>query len=157
MKQEIERKFLLKDNSWKTSDIVGTDYKQAYLAITMDRTVRVRIADDTGYLTIKGPTIEGKIGHAEYEYEIPKSDAEDMFNYLCEPGKVEKTRYKVPYDNHIWEIDVFHGDNEGLIMAEVEMQSEEEEVSIPSWIGDEVTGMSKYANAMLAKNPYRNW
>ncbi len=157
MKQEIERKFLLKDDSWKEFADVGSDYKQAYLAITMERTVRVRIAADKGYLTIKGPSVEGKIGHAEYEYEIPLSDANDLFNHLCEPGKIEKTRYNIRYENHIWEVDVFHGDNEGLIIAEVEMQSEDEIVALPSWVGEEVTGRSEYANAMLARNPYKNW
>lgn len=157
MKQEIERKFLLTDNSWKTEGIVGVDYKQAYLASNMDRTVRIRVAGSQGYITIKGPTIENSIAHAEYEYEIPKSDAEYLFNNLCEPGKVEKTRYKLPYGNHIWEIDVFYGDNEGLIMAEVEMESEHEDVLLPPWVGTEVTGNSQYANAMLAKNPYKNW
>jgi adenylate cyclase len=98
MKQEIERKFLLKNESWKEYGAVGTAYKQAYLSVTMERTIRVRIAGDHGYLTIKGPTIPGKLGHAEYEYEIPLSDAEDLFNHLCEPGKVEKTRYKIPIE-----------------------------------------------------------
>ncbi len=157
MKQEIERKFLLKDDSWKNLGASGTEYKQAYLAVSMDRTVRVRIAGDRGYLTIKGPAVEGSVAHAEYEYEIPVQDAQDIFDHLCEPGKVEKTRYKIPYENHIWEIDVFHGDNEGLVMAEVELETEGEPVILPAWIGEEVSGNSHYANAMLAQNPYKNW
>jgi CYTH domain-containing protein len=156
MAQEIERRFLVKDMSWR-QDVVGTEYKQAYLASDSTRTVRVRIAGDKAYLTIKGRAADGEIGHAEFEYEIPVDDAEYIFSNLCEPWKIEKTRYKIPHENHIWEVDIFHGQNEGLITTEIELSSEDEAFAIPEWVGDEVTHDSRYINVVLAKNPFTTW
>jgi adenylate cyclase len=156
MATETERKFLVKDDSWKNG-VTGTEYKQGYLHSTKDLTVRVRIAGEKGLITIKGPSIKQSLSHAEYEYEIALSDAEEMFTNLCAAGKIEKTRYKIPFGNHIWEIDVFHGLNDGLIMAEVELHDEHEPVELPLWIGQEVSHDTKYYNALLSKNPFTRW
>lgn len=156
MATETERKFLLKDSSWNNG-VIGTAYKQGYLISSKERTVRIRIAGDKGYITIKGPGIEGSLTIAEYEYEIPLLDAEEMFTTLCEPEKIEKTRYKIPFEQHLWEVDVFHGSNEGLIMAEVELADEHESVILPPWIGTEVTHDPRYFNSRLAKNPFSTW
>lgn len=156
MATETERKFLLKDSSWNTG-IVGTEYKQGYLISTRERTVRIRIAGDKGYITIKGPGLEGSLARPEYEYEIPLIDAEELLATLCEPEKIEKTRYKIPFENHVWEVDVFHGSNEGLVMAEVELTDEHEAVTLPPWIGDEVSDDPRYFNSKLAKNPFTTW
>lgn len=153
---ETERKFLLKDTSWN-NDLVGTEYKQGYLVSTRERTARIRIAGTKGYITIKGPGVEGSLARPEYEYEIPLQDAEELFANLCEPEKIEKTRYKIPFENHIWEVDVFHGTNEGLVMAEVELTDEHEDVVIPPWIGEEVSHDPRYFNSNLAKHPFSTW
>lgn len=158
---ETERKFLLSSDAWKIDEYgnerIGTPYKQGYLVSTVDLTVRVRIAGTTGIITIKGPTAPGKIGKAEFEYEIPLGDAEELFKTLCLPEKIEKTRYKIPFGSHVWEVDVFHGANEGLVMAEVELTSEDDQPEIPEWIGAEVTNDSRYYNALLARNPFSTW
>lgn len=155
MATETERKFLLKNDSWNTG-ITGTNYKQGYLVSSKERTVRIRIAGDTGYITIKGPAVADSLVHPEYEYEIPVTDAEELFN-LCEPERIEKTRYKIPYENHVWEVDVFHGLNQGLVMVEVELQDEHEDVIIPPWIGEEVSYDMRYFNSRLAKEPFSTW
>ena len=156
MATETERKFLVKDNSWNMN-VTGTAYKQGYLVSTKERAARIRIAGDKGYITIKGPAPEGTLARPEFEYEIPLADAEEIFNTLCEPNKIEKTRYKIPFENHIWEVDVFHGDNTGLVMAEVELQNEHEDIIIPPWIGEEVSHDVRYFNSQLAKNPFSSW
>ena len=156
MATEIERKFLVKDDSWKVG-ATGTEYKQGYLHSSKDLTVRIRIAGDKGLITIKGGHKEGELAHAEYEYEIPLTDANEMFNNLCDPARIEKTRYKIPFEGHIWDVDVFHGANEGLIMAEVELADEHEEVKMPAWVGSEVSHDSRYYNALLAQNPFTTW
>lgn len=156
MATETERKFLVKDNSWNTG-IAGTEYKQGYLVSMKERAVRIRIAGDKGLITIKGPGLDGSLAKPEFEYEIPLADAEEIFATLCEPDKIEKTRYKVPFENHVWEVDVFHGSNEGLIVAEVELQDEHEEVIIPTWIGEEVSHDVRYFNSELAKKPFSTW
>lgn len=161
MATETERKFLVVGDAWRIGENgtnrVGTHYKQGYLVSSKERTVRVRIAGDTGYLTIKGPAPEGMLGKPEYEYEIPLTDAEELFSTLCLPEKIEKTRYKIPFGSHVWEVDVFHGTNEGLVMAEVELQSEHEQPEIPDWIGQEVSDDSRYYNGRLAKEPFSTW
>lgn len=159
MGQEIERKFLLnnnQDNTWN-KNIGGVEYQQGYIPTDPKVTVRVRIAGTKGYLTIKREPLEGSFSRAEYEYEIPLSDAQEMISTLCKDGVISKTRYKIPYENHIWEIDVFHGDNEGLIVAEVELLSEDEQVIFPPWIGKEVTHDPRYANSALSKIPFKKW
>lgn len=157
MKYEIERKFLLKSNDWEKENSTGVLYKQAYLVTNKNRSVRIRITETSGYITIKGGLQDGTISRLEYEYEIPVQDAKEIFDNLCEEGKIEKTRYKIPYENHIWELDVFHGLNEGLITIEVELENEDEEVILPPWVGQDVSHEQKYSNGSLAKEPFSTW
>ncbi|MDY6792396.1 MAG: CYTH domain-containing protein [Thermodesulfobacteriota bacterium] len=151
---EIERKFLVKDDSWRTS-AVGKKYHQGYLNSHKERTVRVRTIDSKGYLTIKG-IAKGAV-RAEYEYEIPVDDAREMLDGLCEEPLIEKTRYKVEHHGFVWEVDVFHGENQGLIIAELELDSKEQKFEKPEWIGAEVTGDSNYFNSNLIHHPYSQW
>lgn len=155
MATEIERKFLVKNDAWK-KQATGKLYRQGYIT-TKDgiTTVRIRIAGEQAFITIKGKT-EG-IGRAEFEYEIPLEDAQTMLNTLCDRPLVEKVRYKLQIDDLVWEIDEFLGENEGLIMAEVELKNENQTVNLPHWVGDEVSHDARYYNVNLAKNPYRNW
>lgn len=161
MATETERKFLLKNDAWQTDENgnqrVGIPYKQGYIVSSKERTVRIRIAGNTGFITIKGPAPEGTLARPEFEYEIPLNDAEELFTTLCLPEKIEKTRYKIPFGSHVWEVDVFHGTNEGLVMAEVELASEDEQPEIPDWIGVEVTNDSRYFNGRLAQEPFSTW
>jgi adenylate cyclase len=152
MAVEIERKFLVSDPSWKTGN--GSLLRQGYLSKTPERTVRVRLADDAAWLTIKGITTG--TSRAEFEYRIPCADAAELLK-LCDGPLLEKTRYRVEYRGHIWEVDEFHGDNEGLVVAEVELQQENESVELPPWIGDEVTNDVRYFNSNLARQPFRSW
>jgi len=152
MGKEIERKFLVSGESWKEG-ATGTDFQQGYLASDLN-TVRVRIAGGTAYLTIKSKT-KG-ISRDEFEYEIPVADAEAMLK-LCPESPISKTRYEVQHGAHLWEVDVFHGANEGLVMAEVELASEEEDVDLPGWAGEEVSHDPRYYNSALSKSPYTTW
>ncbi|WP_041914206.1 CYTH domain-containing protein [Selenomonas ruminantium] len=152
MAKEIERKFLVKDN-WQPQG-AGMKIAQGYLSTVPERTVRVRIKDDKGYLTIKGKN-EG-ISRAEFEYEIPLQDAEALLR-LAEQPVLEKTRYLEKQGDFLWEIDVFAGDNEGLVVAEIELPTEETVFSRPSWLGEEVSGDVRYYNANLIKMPYSLW
>ena len=154
MGKEIERKFLVKDNSWRAL-APGTKYRQGYLNSAKERIVRVRTIDDKGYLTIKGITLGAT--RVEYEYEIPVAEAEAMLDELCEKPLIEKNRYKIDYERLIWEVDEFFGENQGLIVAEVELESEDQDYEKPVWIGDEVTGDPKYFNSNLIINPYLKW
>ncbi len=156
MAQEIERKFLVKSEAFKRQATKATRIVQGYLSSVPERTVRVRIKGEKGYLTIKGIGNESGASRFEWETEISKEDAEKLLK-ICEPGVIDKTRYLVPVGNHTFEVDEFYGENEGLILAEVELQSEDEEFQKPDWLGEEVTGDVRYYNAMLMKNPYRNW
>ena len=151
---EIERKFLLKNDDWKENVDEKIEIKQGYLNSFPERTVRVRIKADKGILTIKGKTINST--RAEYEYEIPLKDAQEMIT-LCEKPVVEKIRFIVNVNSKIWEIDVFDGENKGLIVAEVELENEDESIELPHWIGKEVTQEAKYYNSNLIKNPFCNW
>jgi CYTH domain-containing protein len=153
MGQEIERKFLVTNDGWREG-AEGTLYRQGYLAKDADRTVRVRVAGTQAYLTIKGRT-KGT-SRAEYEYEIPLKDAEELLD-LCEGPLVEKTRHKIQHAGRTWEVDVFHGDNDGLIMAEVELEREDVHVEMPGWAGKEVSGDARYYNSSLSKKPYKTW
>ena len=152
MAKEIERKFLLKNDSWPRENVMK--YRQGYLNSARERTVRVRIAGDKGYLTIKG--IRVGASRPEFEYEIPVEDAEILLD-LCEKPLIEKNRYRVVEGDFTWEIDEFFGENRGLIIAEIELEHEEQEFSIPDWIGKEVTDDPRYYNASLIKNPYKTW
>lgn len=154
MAKEIERKFLLADEGWRGL-AEGVFYRQGYLCSGPERSVRVRIADDHGYLTIKGATTGA--ARNEYEYEIPPDDARDMLDTLCPQPQIEKNRYTIPYQGSIWEIDEFFGANQGLIVAEIELSSEDQAFERPEWIGREVTGEVRYYNAMLCANPYSLW
>ncbi|MBW1642134.1 MAG: CYTH domain-containing protein [Deltaproteobacteria bacterium] len=154
MGTEIERKFLLKGDSWR-SLVKGTKYRQGYLSSAKERIVRVRTIDDKGYLTIKGITTGAT--RVEYEYDIPENDAMEMLDDLCEKPIIAKNRYKIDFAGFIWEVDEFFGENQGLIVAEVELESEDQRFEKPEWIGDEVTGDPKYFNSNLVINPYIKW
>lgn len=152
MNIEIERKFLLKNDNWREL-AEGTHYAQCYLN-QKKSTIRVRIAGEHGYITIKGKT--QSFSRKEFEYEIPLEDAKELFEF-SHTAVVEKYRYKIPIGKHIWEVDEFLGDNKGLVIAEIELNSEDEEFDKPEWIGAEVTGDKRYYNSHLAENPYKNW
>lgn len=154
MPYEIERKFLVKDDRWRGL-AEGRLYRQGYLSSHADRTVRVRIAGLSAFLTVKGRNEGGKA--LEYEYPIPLHDAEIMLEKLALKPLVEKMRCKVPYQGLTWEIDEFLGENSGLVLAEVELESLEQNIELPEWVGEEVTGDPRYFNANLIKNPYRLW
>lgn len=151
---EIERKFLLKNDDWR--DLAeGVYYRQAYLNSTRERTVRVRIINDKGFLTIKG--VADGATRLEFEYEIPKDECNIMLDDLAEKPVIEKNRYKVDYKGFVWEIDEFFGENRGLIVAELELESEDQKFEIPEWIGKEVTGDPRYFNSNLIHHPYTKW
>lgn len=154
---EIERKFLV-GGDFKTQAFKATPIKQGYLSSVPERLVRVRLKGDQGFITIKGKADETGLSRFEWEKEIAKEDALALLA-LCEPGMIDKTRYLVKNTDgkHTWEVDVFHGDNEGLILAEIELDSEDEAFDKPTWLGKEVTGDDRYYNSMLMKNPYKNW
>ncbi|MEM9091339.1 MAG: CYTH domain-containing protein [Cyanobacteria bacterium P01_F01_bin.53] len=155
MAQEIERKFLVTNDSWRTL-AKGQPYCQGYLATAEPgQSVRVRIAGDQGFLTIKGPA-QG-VTRAEFEYSIPVADAQKMLETLCQRPFIQKMRYRLPIDDVVWEIDEFEGENAGLIVAEVELHSEEQPFERPDWLGEEVSGQTRYYNSSLVKNPYSNW
>lgn len=149
---EIERKFLVTGDGWRTSD--PTLYSQGYLSRDRSRTVRVRVAGEAGFLTIKGPT--NGTARAEFEYQIPLSDAIEMMT-LCDGPIVTKYRHRVQHEGMVWEVDEFTGDNDGLIVAEIELSSEGQAFGRPDWLGIEVTNDSRYFNSQLAVNPFRTW
>jgi CYTH domain-containing protein len=150
---EIERKFLVADDSWRDGT-AGVRIAQGYLSQDPDRTVRVRLAGENAWLTIKGRT-EG-ITRAEFEYAIPADDAQELLG-LCLPSVIDKTRHEVSFGGHLWEIDVFHGDNEGLVIAEVELADESISPELPPWVGAEVSSDARYFNSCLAAQPYARW
>ena len=156
MSQEIERKFLVTDDSYRRLAYRKSRIEQGYICSARGKTVRIRIRDDKGYITIKGPSNASGISRYEWEKEIPLSDAEELMA-LCEPGRIVKVRYLVDFASHTFEVDEFHGENEGLVVAEVELRSETEEVAFPAFIGEEVTGQTKYYNSFLMKQPYTSW
>lgn len=152
---ETERKFTVIGDF--TKDVQRTKrITQGYICAEQGRTVRVRIAGDEGYLTIKGPSDEKFWSRYEFEQPIPLQDAEELMK-LCVSGIIDKVRHYVPFGKHVWEVDVFHGDNEGLIMAEIELSSEDEAFERPDWIGKEVSLDRRYYNSMLSKTPYCQW
>ncbi len=154
MGKEIERKFLLIGDAWR-SLAEGKRYRQGYLNSTKERIVRVRTIGDRGFLTIKGVTTGAT--RVEYEYDIPEKDAAEMLDDLCEKPIIEKNRYKIDYAGFIWEVDEFFGENMGLIVAEIELESEDQHFDKPAWVGDEVTGDPRYFNSNLIINPYIKW
>jgi CYTH domain-containing protein len=154
MAMEIERKFLVEGDAWRQG-ATGVRYRQGYLCTDKHRTVRVRTAGDKAFLTIKG--LSQGASRAEYEYEIPSADADAMLDALCLRPLIEKTRYRIPADDLVWEIDEFEGDNAGLIVAEVELNSADQPVHLPPWVGKEVTDDPRYYNANLVRTPYSAW
>jgi len=154
MPLEIERKFLLASEKWRQTADKGTVFKQGYLCTEKERTVRIRIAGKKGLMTVKGVTV--KNSRAEYEYEIPVEEAAEML-LLCHQPLIEKRRYVVIENELTWEIDVFEGENKGLILAEVELESEDQKVELPKWVGEEVSGDPRYYNASLVKMPFQKW
>jgi len=154
MGTEIERKFLVIGDEWR-SLAQGIPYAQGYLVSELGRTVRVRIAGEQGFITIKGAT-QG-ISRAEFEYEIPVQDARELLENLCDRPFIQKTRHKIRYGGFLWEVDEFAGENQGLIMAEVELQDAEQAIVPPPWIGEEVSHDPRYYNSNLAKFPFSQW
>jgi adenylate cyclase len=148
---EIERKFLVTSDAFKAQAFAQNDIAQGYLNSNPDRTVRIRIKGEKGFITIKGIGNQSGMSRYEWEKEIPKTEAEQLLA-LCEKGKIEKTRFEVKVGNHTYEVDVFHGNNQGLIIAEIELSSEAEIFEKPNWLGQEVTGDKRYYNAYLSKN-----
>ncbi len=155
MAQEIEKKFLV-CGDFKAEATKTTRITQGYLSSVPERTVRVRVKGDKGYITVKGIGNDSGASRFEWEKEIPVEDVRELLK-ICEPGVIDKTRYLVPKGNHTFEVDEFYGDNEGLTVAEVELGEENEAFEHPSWLSTEVTGDKKYYNSMLMKNPYKNW
>jgi len=153
---EIERKYLVTSLAFKEEAFTHNEIAQGYLNSDPERTVRIRIKGGKGYITIKGISNEGGASRMEWEQEIPVEEAKSLLQ-LCEKGAIEKTRYEVQSGKHIIEIDVFHGDNNGLIMAEIELESEHETIKKPIWLGAEVTGDERYYNAYLSLHPFKKW
>lgn len=151
---EIERKYLI---DLEKLGILknGNKIKQGYITTNKDAVVRVRVKNNKGYLTIKGSNIG--VSRLEFEYEIPLVEANEILDKLCQKPIIDKTRYIIDIHNHIWEVDIFHGDNEGLVIAEVELKDENEHIEFPLWIKEEVTGDIKYYNSNLMKYPYSQW
>jgi adenylate cyclase len=155
MANEVERKFLVK-GEFKNLASKETRIVQGYLSSVPERTVRVRIKGDKGFITIKGIGNTSGASRYEWEKEIPTDEVEELLK-ICEPGVIDKTRYLVKVGNHTFEVDEFYGENEGLTIAEIELSSESEAFVKPNWLGDEVTGDTKYYNSMLMKNPFTKW
>jgi adenylate cyclase len=154
MPQEIERKFLVIGDAWRPLGHAQR-YCQGYIPTVGKQTVRARIAGDKGYLTLKGPAVG--FTRPEFEYEIPLAEAQAILDTLCEPPLIEKIRYRIPMKDLVWEVDEFLGDNAGLILAEIELLSEDQPFWRPEWIGPEVTGDVRYYNSTLAKHPFKTW
>jgi adenylate cyclase len=154
--REIERKFLVAGDGWRLG-AQGVAYRQGYLSAGADAgcTVRARIAGERAWVTIKGRAVDG--ARDEYEYPIPVVDAEEMLERLCTGGRIEKLRYRVPFAGHTWEVDEFTGENAPLVVAEVELDRIDAEVTLPPWVGLEVTYDPRYTNAALAQFPYSRW
>lgn len=153
MAVEIERKYLVKNHSWKKL-ATGVLYRQGYIPTVGRQTVRVRVVGTQGYLTIKGQNQGGV--RSEFEYPIPLTDAEEMLDTLCSQPLIEKLRYKIPQGDLVWEVDEFLGDNAGLVVAEVELKDPQQSISLPDWIDRQVTD-SKYFNSSLVRHPYSKW
>lgn len=153
---EIERKFLVLSDKYKQLAYKKSYIKQGFLNSEKERVVRIRVKDNDGYLTIKGPSNKSGTTRFEWEKKIDKKDAEDLF-MLCEKGSIEKYRYLVKINNHVFEVDEFLGNNKGLLLAEIELENENDNFVKPAWLGEEVTGDIKYYNSNLSKHPFCNW
>ena len=154
MALEIERKYLVDLEKLGTLEN-GTRIKQGYLSTNKEAVVRVRVKNDKAYLTIKGSNIG--VTRLEFEYEIPLDEANEMLDKLCQKPVIDKTRYLINHENHIWELDIFYGENEGLVVVEVELSSEDETIILPSWVKEEVTTDARYYNSNLMKHPFKDW
>lgn len=155
MATEIEHKYIVTDNTYMQGAVSSRYFSQGYLTTDKECVVRVRITENRAYLTIKGKNTEAT--RHEYEFEIERATAQAMLDTLCQLPTIEKTRYIYPYKNHTWEIDCFHGDNEGLIIAEIELTDENEQYEKPTFIGKNVTGIPRYYNSGLSQYPYKKW
>lgn len=155
MSQEIERKFLVK-GEYKSQAVRSFRIVQGYLSSATGRTVRIRIKGDKGYITIKGKSNESGLSRYEWEKEIALNEAEELLQ-LCEPGVIDKIRYEIQVGKHTFEVDEFSGENSGLTLAEVELETEDETYSKPDWLGEEVTGDRRYYNSSLIKHPFKDW
>lgn len=151
---EIEKKFLITNDNWKTLG-TGKEYSQGYLSSGKETSLRIRTIGERGIITVKGPNEGGK--RLEFEYDIPYVDAREMLDKLCHKPLIDKIRYKIPFGGFTWEVDVFKGENEGLVFAEIELESVDQPFDIPEWIGEEVTGDPRYYNANLVSYPYSEW
>jgi adenylate cyclase len=151
---EIERKFLTCNEDWK-QNAVGTLYRQGYLSRDSSRSVRVRVSGQTAMLNIKGA--KSTLSRVEYEYPISVKDAQHLLDELCERPLIEKTRYEIQFEGMLWEVDEFHGENEGLVVAEIELTSEDQAFAQPAWLGAEVSHDARYLNINLIQNPYSKW
>ncbi len=154
--KEVERKFLVNDDAYRSEAIRKEEIIQGFLSSVPERTVRVRKVDDMGWITIKGMGNASGTTRFEWEKQIPGFEAKDLLE-LCEPGRIEKTRYFVPCGEHIFEVDEFHGKNQGLVVAEIELTQENEAFERPAWLGQEVTGKIRFYNAALSKKPFSEW
>lgn len=154
--QEVERKFLVKNAGFKGSAVTKYEIAQGYLSTDPQRSVRIRIKGDTGFITVKGIVSEEGTTRFEWEKEIPLSEAEALME-LCLPGAIRKIRYLIPHGKHTWEVDEFLELNKGLLLAEIELDSASEAFDKPEWVGEEVTGQKKYYNSQLSKEPYSQW
>jgi adenylate cyclase len=152
---EIERKFLLADEGWREGVVRSSRIRQGYMGQADKASVRIRIQGASANINIKSATLGMR--RQEYEYAIPLDEAEEMLDTLCNRPQIDKTRFIVEYDGHTWEIDEFYGDNQGLLVAEVELGSEDEAFSRPAWLGDEVTEDPRYYNVNLIRHPYKDW
>jgi len=155
MPVEIERKFLLASNDWREQVVRQYRIRQGYLGVIDKASVRIRVQDKKANINVKSATLSMR--RMEYEYEIPLSEAEEMLEQLCEHPQVDKTRYIVEAGQHVWEIDEFYGDNTGLLVAEIELGSEDEFFVKPAWVGQEVTRDPRYYNVNLIRHPYSRW
>ncbi|OQB31121.1 MAG: CYTH domain protein [Bacteroidetes bacterium ADurb.Bin174] len=156
MAQEIERKFLVKSDAYKAQATKQTRITQGYLSSIPERTVRVRVKGNKGFITIKGIGNTGGASRYEWEKEIAVEEVRELLQ-ICEPGVIDKTRYEVKTGKHVFEVDEFYGENQGLVVAEIELADENESFDKPEWLGQEVTGEVKYYNSMLMKQPYSKW
>ena len=154
MAVETERKFKVLNDDWRQG-VSGQYLKQAYLSLDPERTIRVRIAGTEAWLTVKGP-VQGH-SRLEFEYKIPVSDGEAMLSSLCQSKPIEKIRYRIPFQGHIFEVDEFKGENLGLVITEIELKNEGEHFACPHWMGEEVTADRRYYNSYLAQNPFSLW
>lgn len=155
MATEIERKFLVTDESWRQQVYRSEHLCQGYLVSDRQRSVRVRVSDNEAWLNIKSGTLG--VSRSEYEYPIPVEDGREILDHLCRRPLLEKTRHYVRYGSYVWEIDVFEGDNEGLVMAEVELANSEDKFPRPQWLGEDVSDDPRYYNARLVEHPYKDW